>query len=64
MSSILHSYGDFKYLARRTASDKILLDRVFDIAENLKYDGYQRGLASMMYKFLIIKNLLQCVLLY
>ena len=45
------AYGDFKYLARRTASDKILRDKAFNIAKNPRYDGYQRGLASMVYKF-------------
>ena len=47
------AYGDFKDLARRTASDKLLRDKVFNIAKNPKYDGYQRGLASMADKFLI-----------
>ena len=46
-------YGDFKDLKRRTASDKILRDKAFNIAKNPKYDGYQRDLASMVYKFLI-----------
>ena len=41
----------FKDLARRTASDKVLRDNAFKIAKNPKYDGYQRGLASMVYKF-------------
>ena len=45
------AYGDFKDLARRTASDKILKDKAFNIAKNPKYDGYQRGLASMVNKF-------------
>ena len=45
------AYGDFKDLARRTASNKILRDKAFNIAKNPKYDGYQRGLASMVYKF-------------
>ena len=45
------TYGDFKDLKRRTASDKILRDKAFNIAKNPKYDGYQRGLASMVYKF-------------
>ena len=45
------AYGDFKDLKRRTASDKILKDKAFNIAKNPKYDGYQRGLASMVYKF-------------
>ena len=37
--------GDFKDLARRTASDKVLRDKAFNIGNNPKYDGYQRGLA-------------------
>ena len=45
------TYGDFKDIKRRTASDKILRDKAFNIAKNPKYDGYQRGLASMVYKF-------------
>ena len=45
------TYGGFKNLARRTASDKVLRDKAFNIAKNPKYDGYQRGLASMVYKF-------------
>ena len=45
------AYGDFKDLERRTASDKVLRDKAFNIAKNPKYDGYQRGLASMVYKF-------------
>ena len=45
------AYGDFKDLTRRTASDKILHDKAFNIAKNPKYDGYQHGLASIFYKF-------------
>ena len=45
------AYGDFKNLKRRTTSDKILRDKAFNIVKNPKYDGYQRGLASMIYKF-------------
>ena len=45
------AYGDLKDLARRTASNKFLRDKVFNIAKNPKYDGYQRRLASMVYKF-------------
>ena len=40
-----------KILKRRTAADKALRDKTFNIAKNPKYDGYQRGLASMVYKF-------------
>ena len=45
------AYGHFKDLERRTQSDKVLRDKAFKIASNPKYDGYQRGLASMVYKF-------------
>ena len=45
------AYKDFKDLTRRTASDKILRDKAFNIAKNPKYDGYQHGLASMVYTF-------------
>ena len=45
------TYGDFKDLVKRTLSDKVLKDKAFNIAKNPKYDGYQRGLASMVYKF-------------
>ena len=45
------AYGDFKDLTRRTASDKVLRDKALNIAKNPKYDGCQRGLASMVYKF-------------
>ena len=45
------AYGDFKDLARRTAADIVLRDKAFNIAKDSKYDGYQRGLASMVYKF-------------
>ena len=45
------AYENFKDLPRRTASDKFLRDKAFNIAKNPKYDGCQRGLASMVYKF-------------
>ena len=45
------AYADFRDLTRRTASDKILHNKAFNVAKNPKYDGYQRGLASMFYKF-------------
>ena len=40
------AYRDFKYLTRRTASNKTFPDEAFNIAKNWKYDGYQRGIAS------------------
>ena len=49
-------YGDFKDFARKTASDKILHDKAFNITKNPKYDGYQRRLASLVYKFFVKKN--------
>ena len=45
------AYGDFKDLKRRTASDKVLRDKAFNIPKSPKYDGYQRGLTSRVYKF-------------
>ena len=45
------AYGVFKDLPKRTAADKVLRDKAFKIASDQKYDGYQRGLASMVYKF-------------
>ena len=44
------AYGDFKDLKRRTASDKVLRDKAFNIAKNPRYDGCQRGFASMVCK--------------
>ena len=37
------AYVDFKDLARRTASDKVLREKAFNTAKTPKYDGYQRG---------------------
>ena len=45
------AYSDSKDLTKRTVADKILKNKAFDIAKDPKYDGYQRGLASMVYKF-------------
>ena len=45
------AYSDSKDLTKRTAADKILRNRAFNIAKDPKYDGYQRVLASMVYKF-------------
>ena len=44
------AFGDFKDLPKRTAADNVLRDKAFKIASDQKYDGYQRGLASMVYK--------------
>ena len=45
------AYADHKDLINRTEADKVLTDNAYDIASNPKYDGYQRGLAGMVYKF-------------
>ena len=45
------AYRNFKDLKRRIFSDKILRDKAFNIAKNPKYDGYQRGLVSVVYKY-------------
>ena len=47
---------DFKELTRRTASDRILHDKAFNMAKNPKYDWYQNGLAWMVYKPFWSKN--------
>ena len=50
------AYADQKDLINRTEADKVLRDKAYDIASNPKYDGYQRGLASMVYKFFYKKS--------
>ena len=52
------TYGKIKNLVKRTQSDKVLKDKAFTIAGDPNYDCYQRGLASMVYKFLI-RNLVE-----
>ena len=56
------AYGKSKDLVKRTQSDKVLRDKAFKIASNPKYDGYQRGLASMVHTF-FTKGLKEVVLL-
>ena len=51
------AYSDSKDLTKRTVADKILKNKAFDIAKDPKYDGYQRGLASMVNNFLTQKSL-------
>ena len=50
-------YADHKDLINRTEADKTLRDKAYDIASNPKYDGYQRGLVSMVYKFFDKKSM-------
>ena len=59
-----HDMAHRKYndLTKRTQSDKVLKHKAFKIASNQKYDGYQRGLASMAFFSFLIKNL-QAVIL-
>ena len=45
------AYSDSKNITKRTTADKILRDKAFNIAKDTKYDGYQRELASMVFKF-------------
>ena len=45
------AYGKYKGLEKRTQSDKVLKNKAFEISNNPNYDGYKRGLASMVYKF-------------
>ena len=45
------AYTNHKDLINRTKADNVLRDKVYNTANNPEYDGYQRGLASMLYKF-------------
>ena len=53
-------YGDIKDLAWRRAPVKVLHDKALDVAKNPKYDGYQRGLASMVYNFFVKRSVKGC----
>ena len=53
------AYWNFKDLARRTASDKVLRDKGFSITKNPEYDGYQRVLTSMVYKYFVNNEIKQ-----
>ena len=50
------AYSKTKDLVKRTQSDKALKDKTFKIGSNPNYDGYQTGLASMVYKFVDKKS--------
>ena len=50
------AYGKVKYLVKRIQSDKVLREKAFKIASDSKYDGYQRGLASIVYQFFVKKS--------
>ena len=45
------AYRDFKDVTGETTAGKVLRDKAFKIAKNSKYNGYQRRLASIAYKF-------------
>ena len=51
------AYAGHKDLINRTESDKVLRDNAYDIFSNPEYDGYQRGLASIVYKFFDKKSM-------
>ena len=50
------AYRDFKDSNRKITADEVLRDKAFNIAKNLKCDGYQCGIASMVYRFFDKKN--------
>ena len=50
------AYGKSKDLAERAQSDKVLRDKAFKIPSDPRHDGYQRGLASMVYNFFVKKS--------
>ena len=61
------AYENFKDLARRTASDNVLLGKRFDIAKNPKYKRYQPGLNLLVHKRIdksLLALILQVVLLH
>ena len=51
------AYAEHKDLINRTKSDNVLRDKAYDTASNPEYDGYQRGLASMVYKSFYKKSM-------
>ena len=51
------AYADNKDLINRTKADKVLRDKTYNIASNPEYDGFQRGLASMVYNFFDKKSM-------
>ena len=51
MFSTWYGLWQIKRLGKRTQSDKVLRDKAFKISRDPKYDGYERGLASMVYRF-------------
>ena len=55
--SLFSAYADHKDVINRTEADKVLRDKAYDIASNSEYYGYQRGLASMVYKFFDKKSM-------
>ena len=58
------AYGKYKDLTKRTQSGKVLRNKAFEIGSNSKYDGYQRGLVSIVYKFFDKKSYWQCYKFY
>ena len=44
------AYQNFNHLIKKSASDKILYDKAFNISKSLIYDGYQHRLASLVCK--------------
>ena len=54
----LMNYEHFNNFRRKTASDKVLIDKTFNIAKNPKPDGYQQGLASMIYNCFNTSNVI------
>ena len=55
------AYEDLKDLPKRIASDRVICDKAFSVDKNAKYDGYQRGIAPMNYKY-FDKSLLVLIL--
>ena len=56
-----YTYSACGQFTKNNERESILRDKAFEIASDPEYDGYQRGLASMVYKF-FDKNLVEVVL--
>ena len=44
-------YGKYKDLTKKTQSGNVLREKLFEVASNPRFDGYQRGLTLMVYRF-------------
>ena len=55
------AYGKYKHLSKKTQSCKVSRGKAFKIERNPEYDGYQRGLASIVFKLFDKKPAGACI---